>query len=157
MGCSLKEATVLCSRNHPAVMKPIKNSETREQENIYKYLIFETHAFSSIMLKTCSPILKSFSKTVHGGSSCPITQGTKPPVQDTPKSGNWRKPELKPSLGLQLQCPTFISTTEVESAPSKQLVKVGSWGLLKPKAANKALGSVCWKFKSSLDYMVILM
>lgn len=134
---------MLCSRNHPAGMKPINNSQSREQENIHKYLIFETRAFSSIMLKTCCTILKSFSKTVPGGSSCPITQGTEPPVQDTLQAGTWRKPELKPSLGLQLQCPTFISKTEVEFAPGKQLVKEGSWGLLKLGAANIALGSVC--------------
>jgi len=43
MGCSPKEANIFCSRNHPAGMKPVNNSETSEQENTPKYLIFEAH------------------------------------------------------------------------------------------------------------------
>lgn len=42
-GCSPKEATIFCRRNHPAGMKPVNNSETSEQENIRKSLIFEVH------------------------------------------------------------------------------------------------------------------
>lgn len=42
-GRSPKEAIIFCRRNHPAGMKPVNNSETSEQENIHKYLIFEVH------------------------------------------------------------------------------------------------------------------
>lgn len=101
-GCSLKEATVLYSRNHPAGMKPIKNSETRKQENIHKYLIFETCAFFSHhapnMLHNSEKLLKDFLGDLAVLSPRALNHQYK------------IHPKLEPSLVLQLQCPTFIST-----------------------------------------------
>lgn len=43
MGCSPKEATIFCRRNHPAGMKPANDSETSEHINTCKHLIFKVH------------------------------------------------------------------------------------------------------------------
>lgn len=57
-GCSPKEATIFCRRNHPAGMKPPNNTEASTQQNIRQYLIFEiqVHIFSKHAAQAWKPL-----------------------------------------------------------------------------------------------------
>lgn len=114
MGCSPREATIFCRRNHPAGMKPVNNSETSEQKNIHISYLRYTCAFSSAIHKTCCRILKA------SPSLCLVLQPSRYPEGLSHQHKICPKLVLKPPPGL----PTITSTKEAEFAPTSP---ISSW------------------------------
>lgn len=88
MGCSPKEATIFCRRNHPAGMKPVNGSETSEHKNICEHLIFKVHMhiFVCHAYKTLQNF-ESPSKPVCGAPAILSFRQAEPPTQGMPQTG----------------------------------------------------------------------